>query len=460
MSVASPHLNPLPPVQLGGVRFLVDKERPVALLQSTDSHRFVTWPNGPLPRLAATARLVPAPNAVWVVYEEDAADSIDPAWSTAVRIGEDGSAVGVDIGRLSVIGADSLGIWATPRPWPAPGPYPGGDHVEEAPSFDGAGLTLESWGEFQRQEERWHREEFAGLREVKSFDLGPQDESAEFEVSYGWFAFAPGESTEEPTTRLDPPPAPGPSASAELVRFSIDGHIDTVTVDRTVVAIEQEGPRTVITYFPTNPVETLDQDGDAISYSYPRSQIIVDFTNGIPSTLAVGDHQATTLPTDEWDDVWADDSLDETSGADDRDHVDLTAVDGIDWSPAQISPEDIQVAVDRVVEQLEWLAEPNTVWTRRDDRLHRVESPYQDLIVQVSGGWPETLVTVEFRHREYSDALYRRRYRVFDSAGRPIDSQYLTVHLEEDIATGHHPAPRNGVIEVPDEGDWADIGDA
>ncbi len=72
-------------------------------------------------------------------------------------------------------------------------------------------------------------------------------------------------------------------------------------VDRTVAEIEQDGARTVITYFPTNPVGTLDPDGDAISYSYPKNQIIADFTDGLPSTLAVGDYEATALPTDDWD---------------------------------------------------------------------------------------------------------------------------------------------------------------
>lgn len=31
----------------------------------------------------------------------------------------------------------------------------------------------------------------------------------------------------------------------------------------------------------------------------------------------------------------------------------------------------------------------------------------------------------------------RRRYRVFDDAGHVEDWTYVTVHLEEEIATGH-----------------------
>lgn len=213
------------------------------------------------------------------------------------------------------------------------------------------------------------------------------------------------------------------------------------------------GAPAVITFFPTNPVGTLDEDLGAISYSYPQSQIVVDFTAGIPSKLSVNDYEASVLPTEEWEESWADDALDGTSESDERDHVDLTGVDGIEWALAPISPEDVQVAVRRVVERLERLerlAEPNTIWTRRDDKVHLVESPYQDVKVRVSGDWPDMVVTVEFRHREYSDALYRRRYNVFDPTGRPIDSEYLTVYLEEDIATGDHPSENDGVIELPD----------
>lgn len=442
-------MNSFPPVELGGTRFLIDKRRPVAFLQSGDKNQFVTWPNAPLPRRTATARLATSPNAVWVVYEEDALDPGELARSTAVRISADGMATGVDIGPLTVVGVDSAGIWATKRSWPAPEPLPGEEEFEEAPSFDAAGLPLESWHDFQRQEELWHQGREGTFPDVLTAgatdSFGNDDDAA----SYGWFAFAPGESPEDSGTRFAPPAAPGPSASAELVRFTSDGRIDTLSVDRTVAEIEQVGTRTFITFFPTNPVGTLDEVSGAISYSYPRSHIVVDFTAGIPPALSVDDYQATALPTEDWDENWEDDELDEVSDNGARDQVDLTGVDGIEWALAQLDPEDIQVAVNRVVGQFEWLAKPNTIWTRRDDQVHLVESPYQDVSVHVSGDWPRTAVMVEFRHREYSDALYRRRYNVFDSTGRPIDAEYLTVYLEEDIATGDHPAEHGGVIEWP-----------
>lgn len=446
--MAPPHLNPFPCVELGETRFLVDKSRPVAFLQSDDSARFATWPDAPLPRHTATARLVTAPNAVWVVYEEATADAIELPWSTAVRLREDGSAAAIDIGKLSVIGADSAGIWASTRSSPSPEPLPGEDEDAEVPSFDGTGLPLESWDDFQKHEEHWYREgegTFSDLTTVGTTDEMEDDAT----VSYGWFAYPPG-ARPEPATRLDPLPAPGPSAPARLVRFGADGGIDTLTVDRTVAGIEQIGDQTVITFFPTNPVGQLDEDLDAIRYSYPRSQIVVDFTARIPSALAVGDYEATVVPTEDWEESWADDAPDEDPAAEEHDRIDLAGVDGIAWALAQLSPEDVQAAVHRVVEQLEWLAEPNTIWTSRDDRVHLVESPYRDVNIEVSGEWPDIVVTVEFRHREYSDALYRRRYNVFDLTGRPNESEYLTVYLEEDIATGNHPSESGGVIELRD----------
>lgn len=204
-----------------------------------------------------------------------------------------------------------------------------------------------------------------------------------------------------------------------------------------------------ITFFPTTPVGTLDEGSGVTRYTYPQSQIVVDFTAGIPSALSVDDYQVTALPSVGWAENWEDVELDDVSASDAHDHVDLAGVDGIEWALANLSPEEIRSAVDRVVEQFEWLAKPNEIWTRRDDQVHLVESPYRDVQVLVSGDWPRTVVMVEFRHREYSDALYRRRYNVFDPTGRPIDAEYLTVYLEEDIATGDHPAEHGGVIEWP-----------
>ncbi|WP_348788568.1 hypothetical protein [Leifsonia sp. NPDC080035] len=448
--MVSPQLDPFPPVELGGVRFLIDRNRPVAFLRNADEERFVTWPDAPLPLHPATGRLVTAPDAVWVVYEADSNEPGERVWSTAVRIDPDGSASAVEIGQLTVIGADSSGIWASGRPWPWPerlsreliSPI---DGDEGAWDFDSPDLPLESWEEFQKDQARWQREQERELLKPRTVNARERVEGDDAD-SHGWFAFAPNESPDQQRVPLEPPPAPGPSSAVELVRFGVDGHIDTITVDRTVARIEQVGGRTLMTFFPTNPVGRVEPSG-SLGYSYPRNQIVVDFSAGVPSTLAVEDFAATALLSEEWDPIRVDDAPEQTVASD---RVDLTGVGGITWAPAQLSNADIQIAVDRVVEQLERLTEPTKTWTRRDDQVHLVESPYLDLKVGVSGDWPEIVVTVEFRNREHSRTLFRRRYRVFDANGRPVDSRYLTVYLEEDIATGSHPPERDGVIDLPD----------
>jgi hypothetical protein len=243
---------------------------------------------------------------------------------------------------------------------------------------------------------------------------------------------------------------PGPSSPVELTRFRGDGRTETLKVDRTVAGLVQEGSSTTLTFFPTTPMETVGHDSGIVHYSNPVSRIVVDFSSGLPSTLAVGEYESSDLPqNDYWEQTWAESLHDPEIAAEDR--IDVGSLPGIDWTPADVSRDVIETAVSNLVEQLEALAEPNTVWTRRDDRVHLVESPYRDLSVRVEDGWPATVVVVEFHHREYSDALYRRRYRVFDASGRPIDRRYMTVYLEEDIATGHHPAERDGVIEFLDD---------
>lgn len=443
--VDSPRLNPLPPVEIAGVRFLVDRVRPVAVVRSSTSTRVVTWPDAPLPPTAAAPRLVAAPDAVWVVYQEtESSGSAELAWSTTVRVGADGAVFNVDIGRLAVIGADAAGVWASPRPWLTPESLSGEENVDApAPSFEDVDFPLERWEEFRKHRDRLHDERLARM-EAEATRLARESETDS--VVFGWWS-GELESPETPPRRLSVPPAPGPSPSVELLRFRPDGSIDTLTVDRTVALVQQNGGQTFFTYYPTNPVGTLRDNGGWVSYSYPLHRIVADFGDSLPSTLAVGDFEATELSEDNW----LDGSPEKTGDLAPADRVDLSGVTGVDWALAPLAAEEVDAAVNRIVEQLRSLAEPSTVWMRGDDCMHRVESPYHDLNVTVVGVWPHTTVDLRFRHREYSDAVYHRQYRVFDATGRPIDAPYLTVHIDEDIATRHHPEPRDGVIELGGE---------
>ena len=60
-------------------------------------------------------------------------------------------------------------------------------------------------------------------------------------------------------------------------------------------------------------------------------------------------------------------------------------------------------------------------------------------------------MVVSFEHTAVPFLRLRRRYRVFDEAGHPLDWRYVTVYLEEDIATGHIASRRaavDGVLEI------------
>ena len=81
------------------------------------------------------------------------------------------------------------------------------------------------------------------------------------------------------------------------------------------------------------------------------------------------------------------------------------------------------------------LDEPHLVHTRRDDRWHRVQSEYADVEVHTEGAWPDLEVVVDFGYRPAPGRSFRRRTRVFDDAGAPIVAPYLSVYLDEDLAT-------------------------
>jgi hypothetical protein len=59
-------------------------------------------------------------------------------------------------------------------------------------------------------------------------------------------------------------------------------------------------------------------------------------------------------------------------------------------------------------------------------------------------------VVAEFHWREWGDQLIRHRVRVFDDAGRPALQRYMTVYLEETLATSRPSdhADVDGAIEV------------
>lgn len=133
------------------------------------------------------------------------------------------------------------------------------------------------------------------------------------------------------------------------------------------------------------------------------------------------------------------------------DRLELNGVDGIEWPLAPVTEEARNSAITRIRARFEGLGDPHLLWTSDDHVVRRSPSDYRAVEVTESGEWPGTEIIVSFEHCRIHDLRLRRRYRVFDDAGRPRTWAYATVHLEEDIATGAVPprsAAVDGVLEI------------
>lgn len=429
-------LDPLPPEVAGGVTFLVDRCRPVAVLRDASGVvRVVTWPDAPLPARSATARLYPAPGCVWVVYAEDAMD--DPADpSTAVRIGADGQVDTCELGDLEAIGADDQGVWLSAAPYLAMEEgLPGGDDEELEEPDEGAELPagppawvqhapVESWENFERAR-READEADAQAGTGKFFAIEPP-QGAEGE-SFGWFAYPPGQEREEPAP-LPELPAPAPTGPAVLRRVRVDGEVDEVLASRVVSRVQVSGHSVLrLVFHPTGPVLSVDPDGRGYDVHYPQRVAEIDISDGLPANLDLD--ALASQPGDEEEDD------EEEPAVDEGDRVDLSGIAGTRWAPRPLEAGQVAAAVEAVRAQYADLDQPHLVHTARDDRWHRVQAEYADLGVRVEGTWPHTEVVVDFIYLPAPGAPLRRRTRVFDDTGAPTVSPYLGVYLDEDLAT-------------------------
>lgn len=91
-----------------------------------------------------------------------------------------------------------------------------------------------------------------------------------------------------------------------------------------------------------------------------------------------------------------------------------------------------------------------------DDLEHYWQDPRGDVsplsdglsesAVIVEDEWPRTRVVVTFKHRARSGLVLRRTLEIFDDEGRPIDHQYASIYLMEDLDTGHI-APASDAVD-------------
>ncbi len=280
--VAVDPLDPLRPVVVGEVTFLVDRHRPVAALRGADaSVRLVCWPDAPLPARAATARLYPAPGCVWVLYCQDNMDTCVDSASTAVRVGLDAQVAALELGSLEPIGADEQGGWVTP--WAAPLAGEGFDEDEvvgadvepEPPQVD-TDAPVESWEDFHRAQQ----EAVDAAMDLVTTMAPPADRWQ----GRGWFAQAGIPRDQEPPPRPTPPP-PAPTGPVTLRRLRPDGGADHLVASRLVaeVTVTDTGALRLV-FEPTGPVITNHPDGNGHSYDYPQRVVELDISTGLPAT--------------------------------------------------------------------------------------------------------------------------------------------------------------------------------
>lgn len=116
-------MKPLPRVSIDGTTFLVDEEKPVALVKRPGQPDvFHTWPGLEMGILSPYVRLLEGPDALWVCYswgndgEHDDFPALNEVSRTAlVRLGIDGSMGVLTIDDASIVGATSHGIWTSSR---------------------------------------------------------------------------------------------------------------------------------------------------------------------------------------------------------------------------------------------------------------------------------------------------------------------------------------------------------
>ena len=77
--------------------------------------------------------------------------------------------------------------------------------------------------------------------------------------------------------------------------------------------------------------------------------------------------------------------------------------------------------------------------------------PVTTTSVSVEGDWPDSHVVVTFKHTSRPDLVLRRQLRIFDDEGYPVEHEYASIHLMEDLDTYHVPPAEdavNGVLDI------------
>ena len=97
---------------------------------------------------------------------------------------------------------------------------------------------------------------------------------------------------------------------------------------------------------------------------------------------------------------------------------------------------------------LERLSGLEAFWHPADGPAEPLAHGMSDVHTELDGTWPDLAVQVTFRHPSFADGRLRRRIRLFDELGRPIDSELWHIYLMEDVETGHLPPVSEAVAGI------------
>ncbi|KYH43169.1 hypothetical protein [Branchiibius sp. NY16-3462-2] len=117
-------------------------------------------------------------------------------------------------------------------------------------------------------------------------------------------------------------------------------------------------------------------------------------------------------------------------------------------NPRRPSQEEIDDAIEKVRGQFSNLG---GFWTADDGSSHPLLRGLSEPSVSVEGDWPTSRVVVTFKHTSRPDLVLRRKLRIFDDEGYPVDHEYASIHLMEDLDTDHVPPAQdavNGVLDI------------
>jgi len=473
MAAPEDPLVPADAVTVGATTLVPDLFRPVAAVVTAGSVRWLTWPGVSLPdRALEEVEVLPTASGAWLLYRSDGPgldeDGRGRSGTVAVHLGPSGVSDGVELDGLRPLGADEGGLWlGDPRDaseWMSDDDEDDDEPADPA-DIDPATLPRTPEEPFWPDPSEWTEptdedsDEDDDDYDDYTWSIGFADTDDTADTADTDVVVAgedPGQRDSDPLERADPIPAPSrplPTPPTDLVWIAPDGTRTVIRVDHLVDDVRREGTTLVVRYFPTGPRRVMheeDSGGGWWDVVYEPHEVRVDVSSALPRSIDT-DALESEPAAEEDEDAW-EQAIDarEARRAPWLDRLDLAGVAGTRWPLWDADEVSRARAVDRLRAQFIGLDERVVLWTRDHPEPRSAPSDHRDVQVVTEGSWPDTEVVVSFEHTAVPFLRLRRRYRVFDATGRPIDWTHVTVHLEEDVLTALPPRSHavDGVLDL------------